>query len=374
TPDPPGGQLVRKQGSQEPTGLLLENGRNVLKLSTTRPTPDQQLAALEKQQEYYASMGITTAQDGYSSLESLRLLKMAADRHLLHIDIEALPGYAILDSLTGDPAFAFNVLHDHFKLAGFKMISDGSPQGKTAFMTQPYLTPVPGCSSQCTGIPVVSQQQFDAAILRGFKDHIHTFVHCNGDGAIDMYITAVKRADSMLSTTSADKRPVVIHSQFVRADQLDQYKQLGMLPSFFTNHTFFWGETHEQNLGLARASFLSPLHSALNKGVLFTNHTDFPVTPVSQLFLLWTSVVRQSRSGKVIGAAERLTPMEGLRAITINGAYEYFEENTKGSIEKGKLADLVVLSGNPVKIDPAKIKDIQVLQTIKEGKTIYKKS
>ncbi|HVW58851.1 MAG TPA: amidohydrolase family protein, partial [Puia sp.] len=374
TPDPPGGQVVRKPGSQEPTGLLLENGRTVLKFGSSKPSLEQQFATLQKQQEYYASMGITTAQDGYSSLDGIRLLKAAAEHHLLKMDIEALPGYFILDSLKGDPALTFNILHDHFKLAGFKMVADGSPQEKTAFMSQPYLTPAPGCTDHCTGIPTVTQAQLDAAVQRGFREHIHPFVHCNGDGAIDMYIHAVRAADSLLSTTSTDKRPVIIHSQFVRADQLDQYKRLGMLPSFFTNHAFFWGDTHEQNLGIPRAAFLSPLHTALGKGILFTNHTDFPVTPVNQIFLLWTSVVRQSRSGKTIGPDERLTPMQGLRAITINGAYEYFEEDIKGSLEKGKLADMVILSGNPLTVAPEKIKDIQVLETIKEGNTIFKRS
>ena len=146
-----------------------------------------------------------------------------------------------------------------------------------------------------------------------------------------------------------------------------------MLPSFFTNHAYFWGDVHVQNLGKERAFFLSPTKTALKKGIVFTNHTDFGVTPLNQMFVLWTSIARESRSGQVIGPDERLTPMEALRAITINGAYEYMEEKTKGSIEKGKLADLAVLSADPLTVPTTQIKDISVLQTIKEGKTIYKR-
>ncbi|MBS1567594.1 MAG: amidohydrolase [Bacteroidetes bacterium] len=374
TPDPAGGQLVRKKGSSEPTGLLLENGRTVLKINTAQPTLEQQLESVKRQQLYYAGFGITTAQDGYSSGESITLLKKAASMHLLNIDIETLPGYPLVDTLLKQHDYSFGELKDHFKMAGFKLVADGSPQGKTAYMSKPYLTAVPGCSGDhCTGIPVVNQSQIDAAIEKGFRNNVRTFVHCNGDATIDMYIHAVNRADSLLHTSSVPRRPVVIHSQFVRPDQLDTYSKLGMMPAFFTNHAFFWGDTHIQNLGEKRADYLSPLKSAMQKHIMFTNHTDYPVTPINQMFLLWTSVVRKSRTGQVMGAAECLTPMEGLRAITINGAYEYGEEKIKGSIEKGKLADLAILNADPLTIEADKIKDIAVLETIKEGKTVFKK-
>jgi predicted amidohydrolase YtcJ len=292
----------------------------------------------------------------------------------LYIDIEALPIYGIVDKVISDPVYKPGVFFNHLKLDGIKLIADGSPQGKTAFFTKPFLTPVPGCNeTECRGFPNVTQEYFDEVVKKCFQNNLHLYVHCNGDATIDMYIKAIEKANKELNTSSVSRRPVVVHSQFVRADQLDKYKKLGIVPTFFTNHAFFWGDTHIANLGKDRAFFLSPLKTALKKGVIFTNHTDYEVTPINQLFLLWTSVVRQSRSGIIVGPDERVTPIEGLRAITINGAYEYFEEKTKGSIEKGKFADLVILSDNPLTIDPDKIKDIEVLETIKEGKTIYNK-
>jgi predicted amidohydrolase YtcJ len=377
TQDPPGGRIVRKDDSNEPAGLLQERAQSVVRRErggASKPL-EEQLEELKAQQLYYASFGVTTAQDGSTSFESLQLLKKAADRGDLLIDIETLPSYGIIDRVLGNPDFKYGVLENHLKLNGFKFMSDGSPQGKTAFFGRAYLTAVPGCdNAECRGFPVVTQEQFNEAIIKGFKNNLQTYVHCNGDAAIDMYITAVENANKVLGTTSTQRRPVVIHSQFVRPDQLDKYKQLGMLPALFSNHAFFWGDVHERNLGYDRAKFLSPLKTAIKKGIIATNHTDFGVTPINQLFLLWTSVERKSRSGKVIGPEERLTPIEGLRAITINGAYEYFEEKTKGSIEKGKLADFVVLSDDPTTIDPSKIKDIVVLETIKEGKTIFKRN
>jgi predicted amidohydrolase YtcJ len=134
---------------------------------------------------------------------------------------------------------------------------------------------------------------------------------------------------------------------------------------------YFWGDVHAANLGRARADYLSPLGSALAAGIRATNHTDEPVTPIDPLFLLWTSVNRVSRSGVLLGADERVTPYQGLRALTTNGAYEYFEEASKGTIEAGKLADLVILDRNPLTVAPMAIKDITVMETIKRGRTVY---
>lgn len=376
TADPAGGVIVRQKNSKEPTGLLQETAARLLKRERKeKPTLEQQLQTLNDQQDFYASNGITTAQDGSTSYESLELLTEAAKRGQLIIDIETLPSYASLDRVIANPAFKFGVLQNHLKLAGTKLVADGSPQGRTAFFTKAYLTEVPGCNhEECKGFSNITQEQFNEAIIKAYKNNIRPFVHCNGDATIDMYITALNNANQQLSTNSTSRRPVTIHSQFVRPDQLDVYKKLGVVPALFSNHAFFWGDTHVANLGADRASFLSPLKSAANKGIIATNHTDYGVTPLNQLFLLWTSVVRESRSGKVIGPNERLTPIEGLRAITINGAYEYFEETTKGSIEKGKLADFVILSDDITTISPEKIKDVTVLETIKEGKTIYKKN
>jgi len=376
TPDPAGGIIVRKKGTKEPTGLLQERAAGLLKRrdgeEKVKPTLEEQFELLKQQQLFYASNGLTTAQVGNSGYDFIELLNKAEQNNKLFIDIEALASYGIIDKVLVNPELKFGELKNHFKIAGFKIVADGSPQGKTAFFTKPYLTDVPGCDhDECTGIPTVTQKYFDDAIFKGYKNNIQTYVHCNGDATIDMYIHAINYADSALKTTSVGRRSVVIHSQFVRPDQLDTYHNLGVVAALFSNHAFFWGDQHIQNLGIERASFLSPLKTAIKKGVVATNHTDYGVTPLNQIFLLWTSVARESRTGQIVGPNERLTPIEGLRAITINGAYEYFEEKTKGSIEKGKLADFVILSDNLLTVPVPQIKDIQVLETIKEGKTIF---
>ena len=164
----------------------------------------------------------------------------------------------------------------------------------------------------------------------------------------------------------------MVHSQFVRRDQLERFVEYNIIPSFFTEHTFYFGDAHIQLRGREQADFLSPMRAAIDLGLRPTNHTDFVVTPLDQMFLVWTAVNRVSRSGAVIGADQRVTPWEALEAITVNAAAQYGEAVAEGCAAAGKLADLVVLDGNPLTVDPMAIKDIAVVETIKEGETVYR--
>jgi predicted amidohydrolase YtcJ len=171
----------------------------------------------------------------------------------------------------------------------------------------------------------------------------------------------------------ADRRPVMIHAQTAREDQIDRMIEEGIVPSYFVAHTFYWGDWHRDSVfGVERASRISPLRSSTDKGLRHTIHNDTPVVPANMMRLLWTAVNRITRSGKVLGEAQRATVMEGIKAMTLDGAYQFFEEDSKGSIEAGKRADLVILDKNPMKVDPIDIKDIAILETIKDGETVFK--
>ena len=169
------------------------------------------------------------------------------------------------------------------------------------------------------------------------------------------------------------RRDVLIHGQYVREDQLDEFKNLNIIASLFPLHTFYWGDWHKELIGDSLGNKISPTRTALNKGLRITIHTDAPVALPNLMRVIWTATNRVSRSGQIIGGNERLTPYEALKCITEWSAYQHFEEESKGTLEVGKLADLVILDSNPLKIDIEKIKDILVLQTIKEGSTVYKK-
>lgn len=168
-----------------------------------------------------------------------------------------------------------------------------------------------------------------------------------------------------------DRRTVCIHCQFIRPDQIVEFAKLKIIPALFTDHTFFFGDTHVVNRGAEQAAFISPMKAAIEGGLRPTNHTDAFVVPIDQMMTVWTAVNRQLRSGRVLGPDQRITPYQALQAITINAAYQYSEDTTKGSIAAGKQADLVVLSADPTKIAPEDIRDIKVIETIKGGKTIY---
>lgn len=146
------------------------------------------------------------------------------------------------------------------------------------------------------------------------------------------------------------------------------------MPSYFTNHVFFWGDVHSTNIGPDKAAFISPMRSAIGKGLVVSNHTDFPVTPLDPFFVLWSSMARTTRSGVALGEDERLDAYSALQALTTGAAHQVFEEDRKGRIAEGLLADFVVLSADPLTVPLTDVRAIKVLETIKEGVSIYRAS
>lgn len=373
TPDPDGGHIDRVAGSKEPNGLLQETAMYPAMGAMMEVLSARKADFFDKTQDYYAQHGVTTAQDGVTDRATLQFFRSQADAGKLKIDLVALPAFNELEANLQDSGLNWKTYKNHFKAQGTKIIADGSPQGKTAYFTKPFLTPVPGCQADCRGLPSLSQEELNKLFVTAYRAGNQLFVHSNGDASMDMVIQAHEKACAQTGQPlDQERRTVVIHSQFVRPDQLQKYVQYKMEPSFFTNHAYFWGDEHVKNLGAERAGFLSPIATADRMGLHYTNHSDATVTPISPIFTVWTAVNRTTRTGTTIGAAERATPYQALKAITRNAAYQYFEEDSKGTLEKGKLADMVILDKNPLTTPPADLKNIQVVQTIKEGKTIYK--
>jgi hypothetical protein len=399
TADPFGGQIQRFAGTQKPNGVLFENAwfNNQDKLMIPTLTklkehiaqfqkgktkeeieknslPADIIKKLEslfdKAQQLYASAGYTTAQEGLSNAGTVKLLKYAQKEKLFYIDIISLISSDQIEELVGNPKFIFGESKDHLKFYGVKFICDGSPQGKTAYLSEPMM-PESGCHNDCSGKPNIDQETLNKLVMKCYKYGVPVFAHCNGDAAIDMMITAHEYAIKTLNLPDTNRGTVIVHSQIVRKDQLEKYKKHNITPSFFTNHTFYWGDVHIRNLGKERAYFISPFNSALKLGFKPTNHTDFNVTPLNGLFTIWTAVNRVTRTGVVLGENEKISPIEALKAITIYSALAIKEQKIKGSIEKGKYADFVILNDNPLTIDPMKIKDIKVIKTIKEGRVVY---
>lgn len=374
TADPEGGTIIRMPNSSEPIGLVQETAIYPFMELMLNLLGEHKADYFESAQDYYIQNGVTTAQDGMTDSKMIEFFQGLGNKGDLKIDLIALAGFSELESNLANPNLEWKIYKNNFKVQGTKIIADGSPQGKTAYFTQPYITEVPGCTADCRGFSNISQKELNEIFVLAYKHDNQLFVHGNGDATIDMIITAHEHACKILNQPlDLDRRIVVIHSQFVRQDQLEAYKKYGIEPSFFTNHAYFWGDVHQENLGLERANFLSPMAAADKLGLKYTNHSDDTVTPLDPMFSMWTAVNRQSRTGRTIGEDQKISPYQALKAITIHAAYELFEEDTKGSLEVGKTADFVVLDKNPLRVNPLDINGIQVMETYKAGKSIYKK-
>lgn len=371
----PEGGVVRTVGdSKEPNGVLEENACLSPEKRKCIPAPSMEtlVSCIKKAQQIYASYGLTTAQDASIDEGLNQLLNFAAQKNELIMDIVGQAVQHTTLKLLKNEGTPKRKYFNHYKLLGGKTWLDGSPQGKTAWLTKPYYEVPEGESKDYCGYPT----QEDEVVTEYFKslieNNIQVNVHCNGDAASDQFIRCYKKALE-LTGNKLDLRPVMVHAQTVREDQLDEMKKIGIIPTFFLDHIWFWGDYHyESVLGPERANRISPAKSALNRGMNFTLHQDSPVKMPNQILALHNAVNRETQSGRILGEDQRLTVMEAIKALTINGAYQYFEENEKGSIEVGKLADFVILDKNPLEVENSEIKNIKVLQTIKEGNTIYK--
>jgi predicted amidohydrolase YtcJ len=371
TLDPAGGIIRRLEGGKEPDGVLEESAMALLMSVFPKPSKQQRLKLIQAAQTYYASFGITTVQDGAVQADEIELLREAAQSQLLQLDIVAYPYAPYLgERLSEFPSS--NDYDNHFRVGGIKLVLDGSPQGKTAWLTQPYLHPPHGQKEGYTGYATLKDEQVQSFVDRAFESSTQVLAHANGDAAADQLIKVITAANA--EQGNADRRTVMIHAQTVREDQIDSMLAQGINPSYFSAHTFYWGDWHRDSVfGVERASRISPLRSSADKGLRYTTHNDTPIVPPDMMRLLWASVNRVTRSGEVLGEAQRATVGEALKSITIDAAYQYFEEDRKGSITVGKMADFVVLDKNPLKVAPDAIKDIVVLQTIKDGVAVFVK-
>ena len=367
TKDPEGG-IIRRTENEEPNGVLEELAG--LPHYAKALTPASEEAAnrfFEAGQEMALSYGYTTAQEGRAMDQTMFV--NAAEAKALKLDVVSYIDYDYVDDIM-NTKWNSKTYNNHYRIGGMKITLDGSPQGRTAWRTEPYLLRPHGTQTGYKGYPAFpDENKAISHFKKGYKNNWQVIAHANGDAAIDQFIKAVRIAADEYGNT--DRRTTLIHGQYIREDQLDSLKTLDVIASLFPLHTFYWGDWHKEIIGDELGNKISPMRTAINKGVKVTIHTDAPVALPNLMRMVGISVERKSRSGQVIGANEKLTPYEALQAITIWSAYQHFEENIKGSLEAGKLADLVILDNNPLKVDEAKIKNIRVLKTIKEGEVVY---
>ena len=370
TPDPPGGHVRRLEGSMEPNGVLEETARGLLAFDR-RATPSGEALdeLIRRSIDVYLSQGTTTIQDGGTGPAQAEAFQAAANREPFKADVAAFARFNETPTDLASIGYRRNY-QDGFRVGGVKLMLDGSPQGRTAWVTTPYEEGPPGAPPDYVAYGVMIPGDYKAAAGELIRGGIPIIVHANGDAAMDLMIDGVDEAVAGMDPMP-DHRSVIIHAQLMRADQLDRSAVLNIVPSFFAAHAFFWGDWHRISFGEDRGNNTSPMGWALERGVNFTIHNDAPVVPPHILRLVSIAVNRNTRSGHILGPHQRLTVMQALHAVTLGGAYQYFEEDTKGSITVGKQADLVILDENPLTADPKNIEFIPILETFSRGRSVF---
>lgn len=390
TPDPPGGQIGHRADG-EPNGQLWETAAYLVQGLLPAYTFQDCLDGIAHASQMWASKGATTGNVGASA--SLPLFKAASDmgylkiRATLWFGLEA--GKAAHDEMGGDRG---SVKYYGDKglvvLGGIKYFQDGSPQLRTAYLTDPYYT-TGEYPADWVAYPRQTREELIQMVVDAHEAGFNQiYIHGNGDAAIDDVLAAyeeVRKPGYRQPAGPDDLRHTVIHCQISREDQFDKMATMkGVIPSFLEMHPYYLGDRHwEIFFGPERAARLSAAQDAIDRGITYTLHADSPVFPHDPLLMAHIAVNRLSWTGREIftttynpgskyrSVDQRITPEEALRGLTINAAYECGEEDVTGSIKAGKRADLVILDQNPITVDPTTIKDIKVLATIVGGELVY---
>jgi predicted amidohydrolase YtcJ len=372
TPDPAGGVIRRRAGSREPDGVLEELAFASLAFKLLPSIGPNGLHIFAREgAKLWARFGYTTAEEGKAVPGVAKVLKSIADEGGFAIDVVAYSDVlADRDFIKANKSDTYS---NRFRLAGAKLTIDGAPQGFTAWRDRPYYKPVGDFPAGYSGYPSATSEQVMDAVQWASENGVQIISHANGERASDLLIAAHTAAQAR-HPTARRLRPVLIHGQFMRKDQVDSYKRLGVMPSLFPMHTFYWGDWHlDHTVGPVDGANISPTGWVRQRGMKFTSHHDAPVAFPDSMRVLDATVTRQSRgTGRIVGPHQRVDVITALKAMTLWAAYQKFEEKTKGSLEVGKLADLVILSADPTAVDPTTIHRIKVTETIKEGVTIFK--
>jgi len=368
TPDPEGG-IIRRGEDGRPDGVLEENAFFAALGALMKDVGESGFKEFARAgAKLWASFGYTTAQEGRASPSVSETAKRAAAEGIFPIDVVVYP-----DVLVDRDYIAANVSRtykNHVRIGGAKLTIDGSPQGFTALRDRPYYDPVGNYPPGYAGYAAATMEQVLDAVNWAFEKRIQILTHANGEGASDMLIAAIGAATERYG--KADRRPVLVHGQFLREDQVDALQRLDIFPSLFPMHTFYWGDWHRDHTrGPVLAEQISPTGWVTMRGMRFGTHHDAPVAFPDSMRVLDATVTRRTRSGDILGPAQRVDVVTALKAMTIWPAWQHFEEDDKGSIEVGKLADFVILSADPTQVDPETLDQLRVLVTIKDGTVVY---
>ena len=374
TPNPDGGNIVRDDQG-EPTGVLEEPPAQLLVLRLLPPeTADECVEGLRMVSDEYVRAGVTSTHDAnlgvWGGLSEIDAFRQARAEGKFHPRVYAFIWTVLEDFL--DNGVALDELgmrtgcgDDWLRIGGVKIFADGSIPGLTAALSEPY-----HCAPDKRGDLIFSREELEKRFRRYHDAGFQVIVHANGDRCIGTVIDAFEAV--LEQSPRPDHRHRLEHLPMASDEHLRRMAKLGLVTTFYTAQIHGWGDRQRETfLGPERAERLYPARSARDLGIRFGLHGDCPVTPISPLNCLYTAVARETGSGHILGPDERISVDDALRALTIDGAYLAFEENIKGSIEAGKLADFVVLSADPHDLPPTGLRNLEVEQTVIDGEFVF---
>jgi hypothetical protein len=359
TPDPPGGSYFRAGGVL--TGVISEMAAMMPVLAAVpRLTHDELLDGLAAILAKAASAGVTKVHEaatgsllGASELDILHGLA-AAGRLSARITTAQLDQARAAFEQAGVRAGDGD---DMVRATSWKLIADGSNQGRTGYQRGPYLGSAERGAANCTA------DQLQEAIRYAHDRGWQVMVHANGDAAIDVTLEAYEKA--LADAEPKDLRHRIEHCSIADDGHFRRMAAAGISPSFLMNHVYYWGKAlRDSILGPERANRLDAVASALRHGLRPSFHSDYDVSPIYPLRSVQTAVTRSMRDGgEVLNADERIGAEAALRAVTIDAAWQTHTDSVLGSLEPGKHADFVILSSDPRRVDSSAVGEITVQQT-----------
>lgn len=375
SPIPEGGEIQRDSDG-ELNGLLTETAFLPIFKKLTHLGQFDQLKVTRSAVDKYASEGVTTVQNGLAIDQHIKGLKLASKLGLVPQRIVLWPDQLqALELIENEQALASgdgNKVH----IGAIKFQADGSIQGYTGHLSQPYHVLGHNHPAGYNGFATVARELLIERVTKAQCAGYQTAIHGNGDATIDNILDAWEHAAA--ACPQPDIRHILIHAQTIREDQLQRMAKLNassganISPSFHIVHPWYWGDRHQAIfLGPERAQRISPTKQTKDLGLRFSTHLDAPVVPVTSMLRMWAPTTRQTHGGKVLGPELRISVMQSIRAMTIDAAWQMHLDDQIGSIEVGKHADLVVLDRDPLTTPLDELRDIQILQTWVGGVRIY---
>lgn len=363
TADPQGGHFDRDPATGRLTGGLRERATEPFqKLFATNYTLDEYREGVELITRMMAQAGITSAHDAGGGPDDLRACHDAQEAGRLSTRIYCLIRYPHLDALLA-AGVRTGMGNEWVRVGAVKLMCDGSISERTARLSQPYAG-----RSDDFGIIVTDEpelyEQASKAHLAGWQ----VGTHANGDVGIDKTLRVYERLQR--EHPRKDPRFRIEHCTVVNDDLVRRIRALGAIPNPFSTYVYFHGEKMRE-YGEERLNRMFAVRSFLDAGVPVTQTSDYPPGPFEPMMALQSSVTRTDSTGKVWGPRQRVTVEEAIRVGTVHGARASFEENLKGTLSPGKLADLVVLAEDPLRVEPSRLISVRVERTMAGGRWTY---